>query len=540
MARMIPVDPDSDTPRSEREVFAVLEEGLPEDWIVIHSRRFFLPASANRKREEGEVDFLVLDPRRGFIALEVKGGDVGRDQDGWFTIPSGATREQIKDPGRQAQHGAHAINRYLAEYVWFRRNRVKAQFGFGVVFPASKVGRTLDPALPRELIIDQGDLEDINESVGRVFNANRLDDRVLPEGFADAFIDALAPSFNLAQSLWIRIERDERELVRLTDEQVGILDLLQENKRVAVKGGPGTGKTLLAVEKARRLARDGKRVLFLCFQKLLAQHVKSCAEGFAVKHFHSCCFGMARRAGIQWEFPDRYDDQQKFWGETAPELLLASLEKLPGERFDAVIVDEGQDFKELWWPAVDSLLREPRTGTLYVFHDLGQDVFGRSHVDSLGLVPARLGFNCRNTRRIAEFVATAGDRPAVLKPGAPEGVEVTELTGATHRACVEHVRKLLHRYVVTENIPTDRIVILTLKPFEYSKVWEAGHLGNIEIVEWTPSTQPNQIRMASAIPFRGLEADVVILCDDDRRAGHELWASAASRARHVLAVVTYS
>jgi len=67
----------------------------------------------------------------------------------------------------------------------------------------------------------------------------------------------------------------EQELLRLTDEQMRILDLLRDTKRLVVKGCAGSGKTLLALEKATRLARDGKYVQLLCYSIPLAQWLQT-------------------------------------------------------------------------------------------------------------------------------------------------------------------------------------------------------------------------------------------------------------------------
>ncbi len=103
MPRMLPSRPDPDSPDSEKRVFKALQQGLPDDWICIHSRRFVLPATPNRSVKEGEIDFIVLHPRRGYICLEVKGGRVERDEnDAWYSTDRHGERHSIKDPGRQA------------------------------------------------------------------------------------------------------------------------------------------------------------------------------------------------------------------------------------------------------------------------------------------------------------------------------------------------------------------------------------------------------------------------------------------------------
>src|SRR4051812_2764695 len=111
MPRMLPSRPDADTPDSERKVFAALERLLPRDWTVFHSRRLVLPRQ-DRRAAEHELDFLIIDPARGLLGLEVKGGvEIGRDAEGWYS--GSAPRHRIKSPGQQVQGTMLAVGDYL-------------------------------------------------------------------------------------------------------------------------------------------------------------------------------------------------------------------------------------------------------------------------------------------------------------------------------------------------------------------------------------------------------------------------------------------
>src|SRR5262249_30385685 len=155
-----------------------------------------------------------------------------------------------------------------------------------------------------------------------------------------------------------RLEDEAATLVRLTDEQIRVLDSLGEIRRLGIKGAAGTGKTLVAIQKARREAGNGRRVLVLCFNRYLADYLAERAEGFTVKTFHSLCRDLAKAAGIPFD-PSKAEDEPGFWANEAPGKLLEALDVYPDERYDVVIVDEGQDFREYWWIAIEKLLRDP-------------------------------------------------------------------------------------------------------------------------------------------------------------------------------------
>ena len=69
------------------------------------------------------------------------------------------------------------------------------------------------------------------------------------------------------------------------------------------------------------------------------------------------------------------DEEQKaaFWDSEAPMLLLQAVEEKKLGPFDAVIVDEGQDFASSWWDVLEEMLAED--GRMLVFYDPSQRIF---------------------------------------------------------------------------------------------------------------------------------------------------------------------
>jgi ATP:corrinoid adenosyltransferase len=539
---MIPNQPVEGCPQSESEVFQALASNLPSDWIVIHSRRFVLPAVGRHTSKECEVDFLIFHPKRGFLGLEVKGGkDVGRDQDGWYSVDYYGNKHRIKDPGAQAQRATHFVGRYLKQRPDF--SNWVPPYGWGVCFPAVTVGDHLDPALPRSHVIDNTELANIRQHLERVFESNSMPDGLIPKQKINAFLKAMAPSFKLAPSLASRFDSERPVLVQMTDEQNDVLDLFEEFPRVAVKGAAGTGKTLVAMEKARRLSAAGKRVILLCFNRPLADHLATLADGFVVETFHKFAKDLARRADITFKEPQEDRDKERFWNEDAADLLDQALNVYQDERFDAVIIDEAQDFKPLWWLPIETLLRDGRNGTLYIFYDPNQQIYGDGPAAELDMKSTTLKYNCRNTKLIAEYSSQLVDIEAILKPGTPTGTEVVTRACSSERDMVDAVRKLLHEVVTDNKIPTAQIVVLTTSSPSKSPVFRARKLGNLSLVRLDQQPNKDEVRFSTLHRFKGLEADVVILCDvkpeNEESTAKHLYVG-TSRARHMLAVCRYS
>jgi DNA helicase IV len=175
-----------------------------------------------------------------------------------------------------------------------------------------------------------------------------------------------------------------------------------------------------------------------------------------------------------------------------------------------------------------------------VFHDPNQNIYGGSEL--LGLQPAALTWNCRNTARIASYSSELLDQEPKVRPEAPQGETVEVVRCEDDQAMKEAVRKALHRFVVDERLDPNRVVILSPRSTSTSVVWKAGRLGNLKLVEHPGPAGPNEVIFASLQRFKGLEADAIILCEVDRGqtgcSPAHLYVG-SSRARHLLVVAEY-
>jgi ATP:corrinoid adenosyltransferase len=532
---MLPTHAEPDAPESERRVFAAFERHLPHDWTVFHSRRIVLPRQGSGPIER-ELDFLVIDPARGLLGFEVKGGaEIGRDEEGWYSGSS--PRHRIKAPGAQAQSAMHALEDYL------RTRGAVPPFGWGVVFPDAESPDVLGPELPRELVIDRASLRWADKAVDAVFAAAVSAGTALTPAAVKQLVQLLAPRVSLARSLATTISEEGAALVRLTEEQFNVLEVLGEFPRVGVSGGAGTGKTLVAMERARRLAAEGRRVLLLCYNRALAAHLRQRADGFKVSTFHGLCDELCQAAGVAWPDVPSGSEAQTFWRDEAPSLLLHALDRLPAERYDAVIVDEGQDFLEYWWLAVERLLRRPTDGVLWVFFDPRQNIYGGSAWEALRLHTAPLNYNCRNTQRIARYAYGLVGAEPKLRAGTPDGAEVAIARCAGPGEMITAVRRSLHRIIVEGRLPPDRVVVLSPHSAKTSIVWRAHTFGNFRLVQYPAAPGPGQVPFATLQGFKGLEADAVVLCEVQQglpSSSEQHLYVAASRARHVLAVAEFA
>jgi len=276
MARMIPEHPTEDTEsRAEIRLFEHLRDETDDDLIVFHHVAWLIPGASGRP-EQGEADFVLAHPKHGLLVLEAKGGTISYDavQGQWWTRGrSGDAR--IRDPFHQARKNSHSLRRLLERGHRVSDNRFFASYA--VAWPNTRVRTArLKPDAPREVIVDGDDLRQLEARLRQVFNywAEREKGPGLATGDLEHIERTLANSFEVSAPLSLEMAEEARELLQLTKQQYYILDMLDRHPRAAIAGCAGSGKTFLAAEKARRLAQQGFRVLVLCFNRLLAEHLR--------------------------------------------------------------------------------------------------------------------------------------------------------------------------------------------------------------------------------------------------------------------------
>ena len=161
----------------------------------------------------------------------------------------------------------------------------------------------ITPDAPPEIIIEGDDLDRLPSRIEEIMAFYRGAGYWPEHGrrIARSLQELIGRSTTLLNPLVLQIAEEETDIVRLTEEQFRILDVMRRNRRVAIGGCAGSGKTFLAVEKAPRLAAEGYRTLLTCYHRPLAEylrHVTAGIEGLDVMNFHMVCTNLARKAGL--------------------------------------------------------------------------------------------------------------------------------------------------------------------------------------------------------------------------------------------------
>lgn len=528
--------------RAECKVYDALAEQLSADYTVFYSRPW-LGLAPDGREIDGEVDFVVANPKTGLLAIEVKGGGISRNAktEEWTSRGQQAIVHHIKNPVNQARSGKYELLKKLNASDQWKPRFVRARHG--VIFPDSAgASSDLGADMPLKIFAFNEDMRRLAPWVEQRLQAAPDSDGHVEHDLGIDGIRALefilARSFSLRVPLDAVLSGDDQKIVLLTDEQYHILEAFSEWKRVAVAGGAGTGKTLLAAEKARRLALEGVNTLLLCYNRPLAIFLK---RGFPVSpkpdvySFHEFCGVMAGAAKVP--VPETAD-QRILYGKVLPEALVRALEVRPDLRYDAIIVDEGQDFPAEWWPPIELCMRSESDGILYVFYDANQRVYPSSgrFVSALPQAPVALSRNIRNSKPIFDLSRPLYSGPRYLSAG-PEGTPVEYEQIGSAGALRERLGEVVGRLCVTEKIPPEHVAILSGADRSGSMIMGIERIGRFDVAA-ADTPRVGALVADTVRRFKGLERKVVLLVELAKILDSpELLYVAMTRARLKLVIV---
>jgi hypothetical protein len=442
MAKMFPdsLRDDVKSP-AERLLYRAFQEKLPDNFTVFHQVRWQV-RNLHSGAKDGEADFVIACPNLGILIVEVKGGNISYNgaADKWYS-----NNYSIKDPFKQACDSKHNLLKRLKELHYWRQRYIPIDYA--IAFPDVEVNGWLPLHIHHKIILDSTHLSGLANWVQSALNywhgqnppRSNFDDTGVKE-----LVKVLSPSITSQSVLVSQMGAEEKKIAELTEQQIGILDFLASHRRVAISGCAGSGKTLIALEKARRLHEQGFSVLLACYNRALAQFLRKSLgwkQNLHIYTFHGLCEKLFRQAGLP--APNDTISEDKCFKEIYPNLLLEAADKL-NWRVDAVIVDEGQDFYENWWLALKLLLHDPDNGIFYFFHDNNQNIFGNGWQPPLEEAPFPLTKNCRNTQKIHSYVLQYYNGQNSTIALGPVGRDVEILKYASNTDLKNILGRLLH------------------------------------------------------------------------------------------------
>ena len=504
--------------KAEKRIFTKLKECFVNDnkYVAFHS----LNLTVHNEKRFGEADFVVIC-QYGLFVFEVKGGGVGFNDEGWYSIDKNNQTHKIQDPFKQSQGALHAIEKKIKDSHKF--DTLHIPIGHGVIFPDIEF-KQAGGEWEAQMVCDKQKFKNFesflskffrywfNENKKKIYRIECLSIEKIQE-----IAKYLRPYFEVIETLQNILEGSSQRAFKLTEEQYEYLDAVEANNRVLCFGGAGTGKTFLAAELARRIANEDKKIVVICKSEWLCNYLrkKIVNEFVSVSTIDSIKVTM-RREGI--------------------------------EKYAALIVDEGQDVFNLQdMDILDEILdNELENGEWYIFHDSNNQAFKEIDKEVLELLesysPTRvpLNKNCRNTKHIVKYINDLLSVDMGRKEVA-EGPEVRELYAS--EICISEVLDdLLDDGVIAKNI-----TILSPQEYRHSSIARLPESKQNRITPLDSYSIRNfpveNISYAEIKNFKGLENEVIVLVDmpqlnsEKEMQTHTEYYVAMSRAKGLLVVL---
>lgn len=577
MANMYPMDGPTKqtTSDAERRIYHLLKDKLDENYHVFHSS-LWSSVRDDGTVVDGEADFIVVHPEHGIVIFEVKGGNIGYDgtTKEWTSVDRHGVSHKIKDPFGQARDAAHTLKAHLQRVDATKPYAKSYWLQYAAWFPdiTWKSGSMPMMHIPEGCVLDRSSRENPARAIETILSRNKAKRTITPDALR-ALIDILAPQRTIKAQLRDQIKDDAEVFIQLKDDQYRKLEMMRHHPRITVRGAAGTGKTVIALEKARQLALQGFNVLFLCSNPALAQWIVSMVgeepahiqTRITVRNVEQLCVDLSGQAGLSLN--DVTDEVPEELGNRAFQSRLAtsvarSIAKLESHgqftQFDAILVDEAQDIERPLWTPLYKLLRDKGNGKFIAFYDPAQrdgDDDGTPYLPNRDVHEIVLTDNCRNTQaifRTAQEYYLGLELPTCV---GPEGSPVVWFDPATpaigsvkpeerDAAALEMVLDVL---IEKEGISPREIIVVVGRSKDGSTLYRRRFIGNHLLSNHIDVRDPRFVRIITVRSAKGLESPVLVLAELDgiqkvRASQPKLYNRymymATSRAIHQLIVLS--
>jgi hypothetical protein len=504
MAHLLPSDISklelSEARSPEHATLAILEAGLTQEFTVFHSVHW--SNVYERRTVFGEIDFVVVNQAGDVLVVEQKNGRLEETQDGLVKQYTGESKSVVGQLNR-------SLNQIRKKYQYIHGKEEEPGYSYLFYCPDYRVQNLNAAGLDKSCIVDSHNVENLCAVINQLLGPGQPNVAKHKRVF-----DFFAQSYHLVLDVHARKASLNKRYKELASSLIAILNNLEIDPfLLRVSGTAGSGKSLLAAEFYQRQLDQDKKVLFLCFNRPLAdQLVQNLPDGGIVDTW----LGFVQRVLRDRGLGITPDGTNQFWDNRLGELIDLGIDDT--WQFDALVVDEGQDFEELWWMVLKENFLRPDAHILWL-EDPDQNVRGVEWQQREFPTTFHARTNFRSPNRIGQFILEKLPFDFEVGNGI-RGLGVGEHWPETDEDLKYIVDRLIKKWIA-EGFGTDEIIVLTCQGLKRSFLYGIEKLGGRPIEYFTGEYSVDgaqvytegDVRFDSVRRFKGQQAPVVILVD---------------------------
>ena len=510
---------------SEKILFDALKNQLSDDYEVFYSVVWYSKDS-NGDRINSESDFVIVDRKKGFICIEVKGGvKYAHENDKYIVYNSdGGTIVKNISAFQQAEN---SMRYFLNNYENVYNNDYKGVYGFMAAFPNYEIKKDVQLYFNQvpETTIDINDMNNLEECIKKSFIYWAKNNNTLPDLFIEESRKKLCEMFKrtyaIEASKGSLIEYKLSELEKINGVQDNIINLLSNYNEFAMKGAAGTGKSWIAYKLACLNGIAYSRpTLLVSKSKMLADYFNSLKDISSFKRLNIISFdNLLANLNIN-DIENYYIEEEK--------------------KYSVILVDEGQDFSPEEAFFLRDLLIKDKNSKFYLFYDDSQNLYENNLNKTLNKFlidspPYLLTENLRNTKNIYNWAKERTDLGNASFSNQIDGPEPLKVSLRTINQIKKYLIQTINGLTTKDKVPYEYINIVVDDAIYDSIEFENEELCVKNDIQKSGS---ECIGIFKTSEYKGMESNVIFYVHD-KNANNNYKYVGLTRARFFLYDIEY-